>query len=165
MNRARSSFLLKIGCLLSLYELRFEPRRCFCMARNKHVTVRMTEDELEWLQVIAPDGNVAKYIRDTVLRMSQSDRKLVNLDDRVVDIGHNVTRIIDLMHEQLRTQAKAAIQTSQEPGGIPEELVGMILEMLLLVRSFSSPQDRKMAQADVTQIGLPIWRKANLRDH
>ncbi|GAB32076.1 hypothetical protein APS_2678 [Acetobacter pasteurianus subsp. pasteurianus LMG 1262 = NBRC 106471] len=40
----------------------------------------------------------------------------------------------------------------------------MVLEILLLVRSFSASHERQMAQADVAQIGLPIWRKANLRD-
>lgn len=130
--------------------------------KNKFVGVRFSEEEVEWLQAIAPDGNVSRYIRDTVLRMSQSDRKLVNMDDRIIDIGHDMKRVTDLildLGKTLRMQQKALNQISQGSDEIPEELVGMVLEMLLLIRSFSNPQDRRMAQADVAQIGLPIWRK------
>ncbi|KAA8396039.1 MULTISPECIES: hypothetical protein [unclassified Acetobacter] len=138
------------------------------MARNRNVTVRLSDDELERLQEVAPDGNVAKYIRDTVLRQSKSDLKLVNMDDKLVELGQDMRLVSDILADLERKvsgkPAAAGETGSQEPGGIPEELVGMVLETLLMMRSFCPPQERKMAQADVEQIGLPIWRKTNLRD-
>lgn len=138
------------------------------MARNRNVTVRLSDDELERLQEVAPDGNVAKYIRDTVLRQSKSDLKLVNMDDKLVELGQDMRQVSDILADLERKvsgkPAAAGETGSQEPGGIPEELVGMVLETLLMMRSFCPPQERKMAQADVEQIGLPIWRKTNLRD-
>ncbi|MGF1278007.1 MULTISPECIES: hypothetical protein [Acetobacter] len=128
----------------------------------------MSDDELERLQEVAPDGNVAKYIRDTVLRQSKSDLKLVNMDDKLVELGQDMRLVSDILADLERKvsgkPAAAGETGSQEPGGIPEELVGMVLETLLMMRSFCPPQERKMAQADVEQIGLPIWRKTNLRD-
>ena len=138
------------------------------MARNRNVTVRLSDDELERLQEVAPDGNVAKYIRDTVLRQSKSDLKLVNMDDKLVELGQDMRLVSDILADLERKvsgkPAAAGETGSQEPGGIPEELVGMVVETLLMMRSFCPPQERKMAQADVEQIGLPIWRKANWRD-
>lgn len=134
------------------------------MARNRNVTVRMSDDELEQLQEVAPDGNVAKYIRDTVLRLSKNDGRIANLTDYVVDLNQHMKVVTDLLNDlEKKVSSKPTgpgATGSQEPGGIPEELVGMVLETLLLVRSFSSPQDRKIAQADVAQIGLPTWSKA-----
>jgi len=137
--------------------------------RERKYTVRFTEDEAEWLQEVALDGNVSGYIRDTVLRQSKSDRKLVSMNERLVDLGQDmrlVTDLLDDLNRKVATKPTApdATGSSQEPDGIPDELTGIVLEILLLVRSFSAPQDRQMAQADVAQIGLPIWRKANLRD-
>ena len=138
------------------------------MARNRNVTVRLSDDELERLQEVAPDGNVAKYIRDTVLRQSKSDLKLVNMDDKLVELGQDMRLVSDILADLERKvsgkPAAAGETGSQEPGGIPEELVGMVLETLLMMRSFCPPQERKMAQADVEQTGLPVWRKANLRN-
>lgn len=136
--------------------------------RERKYTVRFTEDEAEWLQEVALDGNVSGYIRDTVLRQSKSDRKLVSMNERLVDLRQDmrlVTDLLDDLNRKVATEPTAPDATgSQEPGGIPDELMAMVLEILLLVRSFSAPQDRQMAQADVAQIGLPIWRKANLRN-
>ena len=136
--------------------------------RERKYTVRFTEDEAEWLQDVALDGNVSGYIRDTVLRQSKSDRKLVSMNERLVDLGQDMRLVTDLLHDL--NQKVAGTPTapdatgSQEPEGIPDELMAMVLEILLLVRSFSAPHERQMAQADVAQIGLPIWRKTNLRD-
>lgn len=136
--------------------------------RERKYTVRFTEDEAEWLQEVALDGNVSGYIRDAVLRQSKSDRKLVNMHERLVDIDYEVRRVTDLLHDMNQKVAgKPTVPETtepQEPDGIPDELMAMVLEILLLVRSFSAPHERQMAQADVAQIGLPIWRKANLRD-
>ena len=136
--------------------------------RERKYTVRFTEDEAEWLQDVALDGNVSGYIRDTVLRQSKSDLRLVSMSERLVDLRQDmrlVTDLLDDLNRKVATEPTAPDATgSQEPGGIPDELMAMVLEILLLVRSFSAPQDRQMAQADVAQIGLPIWRKANLRN-
>lgn len=131
--------------------------------KNRLVGVRFSEEEVEWLQAIAPDGNVSGYIRDAVLRMSKTDRKLVNMDDKLVELGQDMRQVTDVLADLERKvsgKPSAARETgSQEPGGIPEELVGMVLETLLMMRSFCPIQERKMAQADVEQIGLPIWKK------
>ncbi|WP_010512442.1 hypothetical protein [Komagataeibacter europaeus] len=136
--------------------------------RERKYTVRFTEDEAEWLQEVALDSNVSGYIRDTVLRQSKSDRKLVSMNERLVDLGQDMRLVTDLLHDLNQKVAGPPTAPdatgSQEPEGIPDELTGIVLEILLLVRSFSAPQDRQMAQADVAQTGLPIWRKANLRD-
>lgn len=136
--------------------------------RERKYTVRFTEDEAEWLQEVALDGNVSGYIRDTVLRQSKSDRKLVSMQERLVDLGQDMRLVTDLLHDLDQkvagTPTAPDVTGSQEPEGIPDELMAMVLEILLLVRSFSAPHERQMAQADVAQIGLPIWRKANLRD-
>lgn len=136
--------------------------------KTKFVGIRFTEEEVEWLQAVAPNGNVSGYIRDTVLRLSKSDRKLVNMDDKLVELGQDMRQVSDILADLERKvsgkPAAAGETGSQEPGGIPEELVGMVLETLLMMRSFCPPQERKMAQADVEQTGLPVWRKANLRN-
>lgn len=134
------------------------------MKKDKRVMVRFTEEEHEWLQAIAPGGSIAPYIRDTVLRQSKSDRKLVNMDDKLVELGQDMRQVADILADLERKvsgkPAAAGETGSQEPGGIPAELVSMVLETLLMMRSFCPPQERKMAQADVEQIGLPVWRKA-----
>lgn len=132
--------------------------------KTKFVGVRFTEEEVERLQSVAPNGNVSGYIRDTVLGLSKNDGRIANLTDYVVDLNQHMKVVTDLLNDlekKVSSKPTAPGATgSQEPGGIPEELVGMVLETLLLVRSFSSPQDRKIAQADVAQIGLPTWSKA-----
>lgn len=134
------------------------------MKKDKRFMVRFSEEEYEWLQTLAPDGKVAPYIRDTVLRLSKSDRKLVNMDDKLVELGQDVRQVADMLNDlERKVSGKPAASGetgSQEPGGIPEELVGMVLETLLMMRSFCPTQERKMAQADVEQTGLPVWRKA-----
>ncbi|WP_240322984.1 hypothetical protein [Acetobacter pomorum] len=93
------------------------------MARNRNVTVRLSDDELERLQEVAPDGNVAKYIRDTVLRQSKSDLKLVNMDDKLVELGQDMRLVSDILADLERKvsgkPAAAGETGSQEPGGIP----------------------------------------------
>ncbi|WP_244177030.1 hypothetical protein [Acetobacter pomorum] len=90
------------------------------------------------------------------------------MDDKLVELGQDMRQVSDILADLERKvsgkPAAAGETGSQEPGGIPEELVGMVLETLLMMRSFCPPQERKMAQADVEQTGLPVWRKANLRN-
>ncbi|WP_237934603.1 MULTISPECIES: hypothetical protein [Acetobacter] len=45
----------------------------------------------------------------------------------------------------------------QEPDGIPDELMAMVLEILLLTRANSTRQDIRMAQGSVEYAGLPVW--------
>ena len=121
--------------------------------RERKYTVRFTEDEAEWLQEVALDGNVSGYIRDAVLRQSKSDRKLVNMHERLVDIDYEVRRVTDLLHDLNQKVAGTATvpETTepQEPEGIPDELMAMVLEILLLTRANSTRQDIRMAQGSV----------------
>lgn len=129
--------------------------------RERKYTVRFTEDEAEWLQEVALDGNVSGYIRDTVLRQSKSDRKLVSMNERLVDLGQDMRLVTDLLHDL--NQKVAGTPTapdatgSQEPEGIPDELTAMVLEILLLTRANSTRQDIRMAQGSVEYAGLPVW--------
>ena len=129
--------------------------------RERKYTVRFTEDEAEWLQEVALDGNVSGYIRDAVLRQSKSDRKLVNMHERLVDIDYEVRRVTDLLHDLNQKVAGTATVPdatgSQEPEGIPDELMAMVLEILLLVRANSTRQDIRMAQGSVEYAGLSVW--------
>ncbi|OAZ74492.1 hypothetical protein SRCM100623_00626 [Acetobacter pasteurianus] len=129
--------------------------------RERKYTVRFTEDEAEWLQEVALDGNVSGYIRDAVLRQSKSDRKLVNMHERLVDIDYEVRRVTDLLHDMNQKVAgKPTVPETtepQEPDGIPDELMAMVLEILLLTRANSTRQDIRMAQGSVEYAGLPVW--------
>ena len=129
--------------------------------RERKYTVRFTEDEAEWLQEVALDGNVSGYIRDAVLRQSKSDRKLVNMHERLVDIDYEVRRVTDLLHDLNQKVAGTATVPdatgSQEPEGIPDELMAMVLEILLLTRANSTRQDIRMAQGSVEYAGLSVW--------
>lgn len=129
--------------------------------RERKYTVRFTEDEAEWLQEVALDGNVSGYIRDTVLRQSKSDRKLVNMHDRLVDIDYEVRLVTDLLDDlnrKVATKPTAPDATgSQEPDGIPDELMAIVLEILLLTRASSTRQDIRMAQGSVEYARLPVW--------
>lgn len=129
--------------------------------KTKFVGIRFTEEEVEWLQAVAPNGNVSGYIRDTVLRLSKSDRKLVNMDDKLVELGQDMRQVTDLLNDLDRKVSgkptAPGTTGSQEPGGIPEELVGMVLEILLLTRRNSDRQDVSMAQGQVERINLPVW--------
>ena len=131
------------------------------MARNRNVTVRMSDDELERLQEVAPDGNVARYIRDTVLGQYKSDGKIANLADNIIGLNQSMRFMTDLLTDLERKVSgkptAPGTTGSQEPGGIPEELVGMVLEILLLTRRNSDRQDVSMAQGQVERINLPVW--------
>lgn len=129
--------------------------------RERKYTVRFTEDEAEWLQEVALDGNVSGYIRDTVLRQSKSDRKLVSMNERLVDLGQDMRLVTDLLHDLNRkvagTPTAPDATEPQEPDGIPDELMAMVLEILLLTRANSTRQDISMAQGSVEYARLPVW--------
>lgn len=131
--------------------------------RERKYTVRFTEDEAEWLQEVALDGNVSGYIRDAVLRQSKSDLKLVNMTDQLVYLGQEMRVVTGLLNDiERRISDKLAepreTTGSREDGGIPDELMGMVLEILLLTRRNSDRQDVSMAQGQVEYINLPVWR-------
>jgi hypothetical protein len=129
--------------------------------KDKRVMVRFTEEEYDWLQATAPGGSIAPYIRETVLGLAKKDRKLVNMDDKLVELGQDMRLVTDMLsHLDRKVSGKPTAPgatVSQEPGGIPEELVGMVLEILLLTRHNSNRQDIKMAQGQVERIHLPVW--------
>lgn len=129
--------------------------------RERKYTVRFTEDEAEWLQKVALDGNVSGYIRDAVLRQSKNDRKLVNMTDQLVYLGQEMRVVTDLLNDLDRKVSgkPTAPETtsSEEDGGIPDELMGIVLEILLLTRANSDRQDIRMAQGSVEYAGLPVW--------
>ncbi|OUJ01208.1 hypothetical protein HK15_09055 [Acetobacter orientalis] len=129
--------------------------------RERKYTVRFTEDEAEWLQEVALDGNVSGYIRDAVLRQSKSDRKLVNMDDKLVYLSQDMRVVTDLLNDldrKVSGKPTAPKTTSfEEDGGIPDELMGIVLEILLLTRTNSDRQDIRMAQGSVEYAGLPVW--------
>ncbi|MCE2564720.1 hypothetical protein [Komagataeibacter sp. FNDCF1] len=97
--------------------------------RERKYTVRFTEDEAEWLQEVALDGNVSGYIRDAVLRQSKSDRKLVNMNDQLVYLGQNMRVVTDLLNDlDRKVSGKPTMPettSSEEDGGIPDELMGI----------------------------------------
>ena len=129
--------------------------------RERKYTVRFTEDEAEWLQEVALDGNVSGYIRDAVLRQSKSDRKLVSMNERLVDLRQDMRLVTDLLDDLNRkvagTPTAPDATEAQEPDGIPDELMAMVLEILLLTRANSTRQDIRMAQGSVEYAGLPVW--------
>ncbi|WP_259330942.1 hypothetical protein [Acetobacter pasteurianus] len=83
------------------------------------------------------------------------------MQERLVDLGQDMRLVTDLLHDLNQkvagTPTASDATGSQEPEGIPDELMAMVLEILLLTRANSTRQDIRMAQGSVEYAGLPVW--------
>ncbi|XDJ36619.1 MAG: hypothetical protein V3Q69_13865 (plasmid) [Burkholderia sp.] len=77
------------------------------------------------------NGNVSRYIRERLLGSGEHQDLLYQILDRLND-------------------------DDREPASAGQEL-GMLTELLLLMRAAVKPDARKEAQAEVERLGLPVW--------
>lgn len=96
------------------------------------LSVRCTEAEKAELDVRG-HGNTSRYIRQRLFETTDQDDLLYQILEQVSE-GH-----------------------SEASAGLSRRDMGLLVELLLLMRAAVKPNARNEAQAEVERIGLEVW--------
>lgn len=96
------------------------------------------KDELE----ARSNGNVSQYIKDVLFGHMSREDELAHLVEMVERIGNTAP----------------AEGESPRASGLDLATQGMLIEMLLLMRTAVKPNAQREAQAEVDRLGLPVWQ-------
>lgn len=108
---------------------------------------QVTEAQKQEIETLA-GGNLSAYLRRVVFAHLVRDHSLEIILQR-----------LDRMETQMELNSS---KTPKEPGStegasLPDEVVGWLLEMLLMLRVAMPDDRREFAQAEVKRLGLPIF--------
>lgn len=105
------------------------------------ITFKCSDAEKEELEARS-NGNVSRYVKQVLFsQMARED-----------DLAH----LVDLV-EKL-AQRHGDDDESAPPGGIDQVLLGMVAELLLIMRDSAKVDAVQKAKAELTRAGLPVWQ-------
>ncbi|MDN3554356.1 hypothetical protein QWY74_12980 [Halomonas almeriensis] len=112
-----------------------------------NINVRVSEAEKAELEARS-GGNVSAYVKQQLFSQNQTLETILHrLEDIADDLEDQHT---DTEAHQERPDAIAA-----------RDVMPMLAELLLMMRGTVKPNTRKMAQSEITRVGMQVWEPGN----
>lgn len=105
------------------------------------ITFKCSDAEKEELEARS-NGNVSRYVKQVLFgQMARED-----------DLAH----LVDLVEKLLQQSSREGDSTPSS--GTDPVLLGMVAELLMIMRLSAKPEALQGAKSELTRAGLPVWQ-------